>query len=74
METIHLDARGTRCPAPTLRLTAAYMRAQAGDIIELVADCERFEHDVREWCAQMKKALLWLRDEGQSVKRCQIRM
>jgi tRNA 2-thiouridine synthesizing protein A len=37
-DPIVVDARGHRCPAPTLRLRRALERAAAGRIVRLIAD------------------------------------
>jgi len=74
MATQTFDLKGLKCPQPTLRLTVLFLKAVPGDIFEVVADCTSFEKDVRAWCAQMKKPLLWIKDEGANVKRCQIQM
>ena len=49
------------------------MRMQKGDILEMIADCDTFENDVRQFCQIKKKALLWLRIEG-TAKRCQVQL
>jgi tRNA 2-thiouridine synthesizing protein A len=66
-----LDARGLKCPQPTLKITAMAVKMKTGDILEAVADCNTFEKDVRDWCTRTKKVLLWMRAEGEA-KRCQI--
>lgn len=71
MATQILDARGLKCPQPTLKLTVLAVKMAKGDIMEVLADCPTFEHDVRSWCARSKKTLLWIRDED-GIKRCQI--
>lgn len=45
-----------------------------GDILECVADCATFEADIKDWCKNSKKALLWFKSEGDGVKRCQVRI
>lgn len=65
------DAKGLKCPQPTLKITIMATRMKAGDILEVVADCTTFEEDVRGWCTRARKVLLWIREEG-STKRCQI--
>jgi TusA-related sulfurtransferase len=55
-----------------MSLTA--MDLKAGDILECVADCPTFEADVKEWCKNSKKALIWFKSEGDKVKRCQVRI
>jgi tRNA 2-thiouridine synthesizing protein A len=37
-EPITVDARGHRCPVPTLRLRRALERAEAGQVVRLLAD------------------------------------
>jgi tRNA 2-thiouridine synthesizing protein A len=68
-----LDARGQKCPQPTLMMLTESMKLQKGDIMEVLADCETFEHDVRQFCQIKKKALLWIRIEG-VAKRCQVQL
>ncbi len=66
-----IDARGLKCPQPTLRMVTESAKVKKGDVIEVVADCATFEHDVREFCQRTKKALLWMKVEG-TAKRCQV--
>ena len=74
MATVNLDCKGLQCPQPRLKMTVQAMSMKPGDILECVADCATFEADVREWCANSKKALLWFKNEGNGVKRCQVRI
>jgi len=37
-KVVRVDARGRRCPIPTLRLSRALRKAERGIIIELIAD------------------------------------
>lgn len=66
-----IDAKGLKCPQPTLKITAAAIRMKPGDVLEVVADCPTFAVDVKDWCSRSKKVLLWIKDEG-SAKKCQI--
>jgi tRNA 2-thiouridine synthesizing protein A len=66
-----LDARGLKCPQPTLKVTAMAIKMKPGDVLEVVADCDTFEKDVRDLCTRTKKVLLWFKTEGKD-KRCQI--
>lgn len=66
-----LDARGLKCPQPTLKITVLATKMKPGEVLEVVANCPTFEKDVRDWCTRAKKILLWLKVEGDS-KRCQI--
>jgi tRNA 2-thiouridine synthesizing protein A len=60
-----VDATGLRCPQPILKLTLLVPEMQPGDTLELRADCESFEEDVRKWCERMNKTLLALNTEGE---------
>lgn len=66
-----LDARGLKCPQPTLKLTVMAVKMEKGDVMEVIADCITFEQDVRSWCSRSKKPLLWIKEE-ENFKRCQI--
>lgn len=66
-----LDARGLKCPQPTLKITVLATKVKPGEVLEVVANCPTFEKDVRDWCSRARKVLLWVKPEGDS-KRCQI--
>lgn len=68
-----LDARGLKCPLPTLKMTGVCRTLKPGDILEVVANCPTFETDVRNFCKVMQKALLFVKVEG-DAKRVQVRM
>ncbi len=76
MKTVSLDARGLKCPTPTLKMTNMVMAKDVlpGDNLEVLADCETFEDDVKRWCATMKKVLVVMKDEPGNVKRCLVRI
>lgn len=71
MATVKMDAKGLKCPRPTLEMTVKAKQLKPGDILEVEADCPTFEDDLKKWCSRMKKTLLWVRDEG-GFKRCQV--
>jgi tRNA 2-thiouridine synthesizing protein A len=64
MATQVIDAVGLRCPQPILKLTIAMPDIKPGDIVELRADCDTFEQDVRSWCGRMNKSLLAVTTSG----------
>ncbi|MEI6214499.1 MAG: sulfurtransferase TusA family protein [Desulfuromonadales bacterium] len=64
MAVSQLDARGLKCPQPTLKLTVMSIKLKAGDELEVVADCPTFESDVRDWCLRSRKTLVWFREQG----------
>ena len=66
-----LDAKGMKCPGPTLKMTSMTFQLKPGDVLEVIADCATFEKDVRDWCSRNRKTLIMFRDEG-SQKKCQI--
>ena len=58
MSLVKLDARGLRSPHPILKIAAMIPQLSEGDVLEVSADCETFETDVRSWCVRMNKQLL----------------
>jgi len=73
MATQTLDCIGLKCPQPSLKVTILASKLKPGDTLEVVADCATFEKDIREWCTRAKKTLLWVREEGGTTKRVQIK-
>ena len=69
-----LDYRGLKCPQPTLKLTKETVGMSSGETVEVVADCNTFEDDIKKWCDRMKKTLVWIRDDADGAKRCQVRL
>ena len=61
--TRQLDARGLRCPQPTLKIAVLATKLTPGEDLEVLADCPSFEADVRDYCRRSGKVLLWIRDE-----------
>ena len=57
-EPILVDARGHRCPAPTLRLRRALERAPAGAQVRLLADDPLARIDVPHFAGQAGVTLL----------------
>ncbi len=49
---ILVDARGHRCPTPTLRLRRALEQAEAGALVRLLADDPMARIDVPHMCRQ----------------------
>jgi len=72
MANVQLDFQGLRCPLPTLKLTQAVASKQvnAGDILEVKADCDTFEQDVKRFCTVHKKVLMkfWLNGSTKIAK------
>ena len=72
MKKVKLDTLGLKCPEPILKIAAASADLKEGNTLEVLADCPTFEKDVRNWCERVKKTLLWIKDEDDGKKRCQI--
>jgi tRNA 2-thiouridine synthesizing protein A len=63
-EEILVDARGHRCPVPTLRLRRALERAPAGARVRLLADDPMARIDVPHFAGQVGAALVEQSDDG----------
>ncbi len=70
MATVVRDFCGLRCHVPTLKMTNCIMRhdVTVGDVLEVTADCDGFESDVRTWCSQWKKELLSITASGKTTR------
>jgi tRNA 2-thiouridine synthesizing protein A len=73
MDAKFFDARGLKCPLPSIKMMSLAREMQPGEILEVIADCPTFETDVRKFCEVMKKALLVVKVEG-TAKRVQVRI
>jgi tRNA 2-thiouridine synthesizing protein A len=76
MATVEIDARGTKCPVPVLKMTSAVVKndVKSGDTLAVTADCSTFEKDVREWCQKMKKVLVVIKETAPGVKRAEVKI
>ena len=59
-----LDAMGLKCPQPILKVAVLARELQAGDMLEVTADCESFPKDIESWCQKTGKTLLFCSSEG----------
>ena len=57
-EPLEVDARGHRCPVPTLRLRRALEAAGPGTVVRLLADDPVAKLDVPHFASQAKAELL----------------
>ena len=76
MAPVKLDAKGLKCPMPTLKMATMLTKQEVkpGDVLEVVADCPTFEKDVKAFCAMYKKVLVVFREEGGGIKRAQVQI
>ncbi|MGA0600528.1 sulfurtransferase TusA family protein [Caulobacter sp. KR2-114] len=57
-QDIVVDARGHRCPVPTLKLRRALERASAGAVVRLLADDPMARIDVPHFAGQVGATVL----------------
>jgi len=72
MATQTLDALGLKCPQPILKVAVEAKKLQAGDMLEVLADCPSFPKDVEAWCQKTGRTLLVCADEGDGKYKAQI--
>jgi tRNA 2-thiouridine synthesizing protein A len=63
-DEILVDARGHRCPVPTLRLRRALEQAPAGARVRLLADDPLARIDVPHYAAEAGATVLEARDDA----------
>ncbi len=59
-----VDARGHRCPVPTLRLRRALAKAGQGRIVRLLADDPMAKIDIPHFAAQHDYSLVAMTEEA----------
>ena len=57
-DAVEVDARGHRCPVPTLRLRRALEAAPAGGVVRLLADDPMARVDVPHYASQANAELV----------------
>lgn len=67
-----VDARGHRCPTPTLRLRRALEHAVAGQVVELIADDPMARIDVPHFARESGNELVEIADQA-GVMRFKVR-
>jgi tRNA 2-thiouridine synthesizing protein A len=65
---ILVDARGHRCPVPTLRLRRALDAAPAGARLRLLADDPMARIDVPHFAAEAGARIVSLAQEGETIE------
>jgi len=55
---IEVDASGLNCPAPIMKLAKTMNKANAGDIVRIIATDSSFATDVKTWCEKKGHRLL----------------
>lgn len=63
-ETLIVDARGHRCPVPTLRLRKALEQVEAGQRVRLLADDPMAKVDVPHFAAETGDRVVESSDDG----------
>ena len=74
MATEKLDALGLKCPQPILKVVALMPKLNAGDILEIEADCPSFPTDIKAWCGKTGKTLLMCTTDGSGKHSAQIQL
>ena len=74
MATEQLDCLGLKCPQPILKVVAKIPAMNAGDILEILADCPSFPADIKAWSGKTGKVLLMCSTDGTGKHTAQIQL
>ncbi len=74
MATVQLDSLGLKCPQPILKVMALIPTLNAGDILEIQADCPSFPTDIKAWAEKTGKTLLMCSTDGEGKHTAQIQL
>ncbi|MFO7889074.1 MAG: sulfurtransferase TusA family protein [bacterium] len=69
-----LDTLGMKCPQPILKVAAMLPQLNAGDTLEVEADCESFPNDIKAWCQKTGKTLLMCTTDADGKHKAQIQI
>jgi len=61
---IIIDAKGLKCPQPTIQMTIQSPQDEEGRYTRSGCRLFHLRNDVKNWCRRNNRPLLWLRDEG----------
>lgn len=69
-----LNALGLKCPQPILKVATMLPQLNAGDTLEIEADCPSFPNDIKAWCTKTGKTLLMCSTDGSGKHSAQIQI
>lgn len=59
-----LDCKGMKCPQPVLKVSIKSNTIEPGTTLEVQADCDTFQDDIKKWCENSGKVLISCIDKG----------
>jgi len=68
-----LDTTGLNLPECIFKIAANIMDVKKGSILDVRGDCPAFEKNIRTWCEETEKAILYVESTGADIKRILIR-
>lgn len=64
MADVSLDCKGLVCPLPIAKMQRQIKSMQSGQTIEVIADCDTFAADVKDWSAKTNHPLISINTAG----------
>jgi tRNA 2-thiouridine synthesizing protein A len=64
---IVVDTRGTFCPVPIIKTSAAIRNLHPGGVVEVISDDPAIEHDMPAWCKSTSHTILSVHREGNDI-------
>ena len=64
-----LDTTGLNLPDCIFKIVVNIMDVEEGSIFEVWGDCPAFEKNIRTWCNETGKAILYVESKGADRKR-----
>ena len=67
IETTTLDARGFRCPMPSVKTALALEKMKVGEVLEVISDDPVSKRDLPVWAKATDNTVLGIKEEGEVV-------
>ena len=68
-----LDTTGLNLPECIFKIAVDILDVKEGSILEVCGDCPAFENNIRTWCEETGKAILFVDSKGADRKTFQIK-
>ena len=68
-----LDTTGLKLPDCIFKIAVNIMDVEEGSIFEVWGDCPGFEKNIRAWCEETEKAILFVESTCADIKRIRIK-
>jgi tRNA 2-thiouridine synthesizing protein A len=67
-----IDTKGLKLPECIFKIAVSILGVKEGSILEVCGNCQSFEKNIRTWCEETGKPLLFIRNDERDTKTMRI--